>query len=244
VAGLLRSLASRMGYVVWHRPARPRAGSIPDAAYYAPFFSPWLGYGDFGALVDEVTPYTINSPDRLYVLHALARQALANGGEFWECGVYRGGSARMLRRTIESVADPAKRPVLRLFDSFEGMKETDGTRDLHRPGDFADTGADAVRRVVGDPPAVTLHPGWIPETFRGLESARIGFVHVDVDLYRSVLDVCEFVRPRMVPGSFMVFDDYGFPSCPGARQAVDEYFAGRTERPLALSTGQAIVFVP
>src|SRR5262245_9580422 len=233
-----------MGYVVWRKPGAPPAGSIPDAGYYTPLFSPWLGHGDFGALAADVSAYTINAPDRLYVLWTLARQALGNGGEFWECGVYRGGTARLLRRVIEAGAEEAKRPVLRLFDSFAGMKETDGARDLHQPGDFADTGAEAVQRVVGDPPDVMLHAGWIPETFRGLESSRVGFVHIDVDLYQSVLDVCTFVRPRMVPGSFMVFDDYGFPSCPGARQAVDEYFAGRTEAPLVLSTGQAVVFVP
>jgi O-methyltransferase len=31
-------------------------------------------------------------------------------------------------------------------------------------------------------------------------------------------------------------------SCPGARQAVDEYFAARPEVPLVLPTGQAVVF--
>jgi O-methyltransferase len=39
-----------------------------------------------------------------------------------------------------------------------------------------------------------------------------------------------------------VFDDYGLPSCPGARAAVDEYFLGTGMQPLVLATGQAIVF--
>jgi O-methyltransferase len=39
----------------------------------------------------------------------------------------------------------------------------------------------------------------------------------------------------------MVFDDYGFKSCPGARAAVDEYFKERNAMPLVLNTGQAIV---
>ncbi len=40
----------------------------------------------------------------------------------------------------------------------------------------------------------------------------------------------------------MVFDDYGFPTCPGARQAVDEFFEGTKSVPLVIPTGQAIVF--
>jgi O-methyltransferase len=57
-----------------------------------------------------------------------------------------------------------------------------------------------------------------------------------------VLDCCHFIYPRLLAGGFMVFDDYGFPSCFGARQAVDEFFAGRPEVPLVLPTGQAVVF--
>ena len=40
----------------------------------------------------------------------------------------------------------------------------------------------------------------------------------------------------------MIFDDYGFPSCPGARRAVDEFFLDKHEIPLILATGQAVVF--
>jgi O-methyltransferase len=40
----------------------------------------------------------------------------------------------------------------------------------------------------------------------------------------------------------MVFDDYGFPTCPGARVAVDEYFRETAAYPLVLPTGQAVVF--
>jgi O-methyltransferase len=64
---------------------------------------------------------------------------------------------------------------------------------------------------------------------------------VNVDLYRSVRDCIEFLYPRMVPGGFLVFDDYGFPSCPGARRAVDEAFAKRPEVPICLPTGQCLV---
>lgn len=129
----------------------------------------------------------------------------------------------------------------RLFDTFEGMPETDAARDLHKAGDFCDTSLEAVQsRLRGD--FVHFHKGLIPATFSGLESARVAFAHVDVDIYSAILACCEFIFPRLCVGGFMIFDDYGFPSCPGARSAVDEFFLRRTAIPLVLPTGQALVF--
>lgn len=70
---------------------------------------------------------------------------------------------------------------------------------------------------------------------------RIAFAHIDLDIYQSILDSCRFIYPRLSPGGVIVFDDYGFMSCPGAREAVDRFFADKLEIPLVLPTGQAIV---
>ena len=67
------------------------------------------------------------------------------------------------------------------------------------------------------------------------------FVHVDADIYRSVCDCCAFFYPRLVQGGMMLFDDYGFATCPGVRKAVDEFFADKSHKPLYLPTGQALV---
>ena len=130
---------------------------------------------------------------------------------------------------------------LHLFDTFDGMPETDAGRDLHKRGDFADTSLQSVQARIPES-SVTFHKGLIPATFAELGDASIAFAHVDVDIYAAVREGCEFIYPRVRPGGFMVFDDYGFPSCPGARMAVDEYFAARIAFPLVLPTGQAIVF--
>ena len=121
------------------------------------------------------------------------------------------------------------------------MPATDMSRDLHVAGHFADTSVEAVRRLVGDAPWIDFRQGFIPDTCAGLEGSAIRFAHVDLDIYQSILAACEFVYPRLVPGGLMVFDDYGFWSCPGAREAVDEFFSARPEAPFALPTGQALV---
>ncbi|HTY73692.1 MAG TPA: TylF/MycF/NovP-related O-methyltransferase [Actinomycetes bacterium] len=179
---------------------------------------------------------TLVTPQAAYVLEALARQALHLHGDFAEVGVYQGGTARLLA----DVAQPAGR-ALHLFDTFAGMPLVDAARDLHREGDFADTSLAAVEALLSDRPCAQVHPGVFPGTAAGLEDRRFALVHVDVDIYPSVRDACEFFHPRLVPGGFLVVDDYGWTSCPGARAAVDEYFAGRPECPVYLPTGQALV---
>jgi O-methyltransferase len=228
----------------------PVDSTIPDAPFYAPpwsegvatVFNPWFGYGDFRLLRELARPYTIVHPQSLYILFAFAANALTLKGEVWECGVYKGGTARMLAKLIQQKGKAGT--ILRLFDTFEGMPETDKTIDLHKQFDFADTSIEQVRSALlplGDISFVSLHKGWIPQTFVGREASVITFCHVDVDIYRSVRDCCEFVYPRLAAGGVMVFDDYGLPTCPGARKAVDEFFREKPESPVVLQTGQAVV---
>jgi O-methyltransferase len=87
-----------------------------------------------------------------------------------------------------------------------------------------------------------LRPGLIAETFRGLELKRICFVHIDLDIYKSIFDALDFAWPRLADGGGIVFYDYGFASCPGARNSVDKYSAGTTTQPWPLASGQAVVF--
>jgi O-methyltransferase len=217
---------------------RPNA-SIPDREFYAPLFSPWRGYGEFSGYLELAKPYSLVTPDRLYILYSLAQSAIHLRGDFWECGVYRGGTARMMAEFLARNARSGKK--LHLFDTFEGMPGTDPQYDLHKKGDLSDTSLAAVKNAVGNHDFVEYWPGWIPETFRGKQDARIALAHVDVDIYKAIRDCCEFIYPRLEPGGAMIFDDYGFPSCPGARKAVDEFFADKPETPIVLPTGQALV---
>jgi O-methyltransferase len=212
--------------------------NIADAELYRPLFSPWFSK-EFEHYYDRAARRSLVSRDRCYVLYSLGMQAAHVRGDFWECGVYKGGTAALLAALLQDVA-PEKR--LHLFDTFEGMPETDAQKDLHKQGDFADTSLSAVKAYVGRDEAVVFHPGFIPSTFPDLKEEAIAFAHIDVDIHKSIMDCLEFIWPRLSSGGVIVFDDYGFPTCPGARQAVDTFFAAKHEVPLCLGTGQAIVF--
>jgi O-methyltransferase len=212
---------------------------VPDAHLYNPRFQPWLGLPEFRLAYDEISDRTLINPESAWVLYSLARQAFAVSGDFLEAGVYRGGTARLLREIIDKSGE---RRILHLLDTFAGMPKTDPAHDIHREKDFSDTTVDAVASFVGKEKWILYRKGYIPDSFKGMEGNRFAFAHIDVDVYKSVLDCCEFIYPRMVCGGVLVFDDYGFPSCPGARAAVDDYFLDKREIPLVLHSGQAIVF--
>jgi len=213
--------------------------AVPDAHLDRPLFSLWLGHGDFAKYHAVAAPRTHVSADRCYVLYATLAQAGHVPGEVWECGVYKGGTAALLAAYLRD-RHPDK--TLRLFDTFAGMPATDPAKDLHAKGDFADTSVAAVAAYVGAVRACDVHPGLIPQSFAGLEASRIAFAHVDLDIYSAVRDCLAFVWPRVSFGGVVVLDDYGFPTCPGARAAVDEFFAHELCKPLCLPTGQALVF--
>ena len=239
---VIKRLANYLGYDILRLPAHdPDFEDLPDNTYYRPLFSPWLGYGAFTGFYETARARSVVSADRCWVLYCLAVQSIAVRGDFWEWGVYKGGTAAMVAEILEKKSTGGTK-YLHLFDTFEGMPSTDPERDFHLEGDFADTSIESVKAMVGHASLVKYHQGLIPKSFEGLEDRPIAFAHIDVDIYRSILDCCAFIYPRLSVGGFMVFDDYGFPTCPGARQAVDEFFEGTKSVPLVIPTGQAVVF--
>ena len=199
------------------------------------FMGQWID-PDFQRCYNAVKDQTTMSIERLWTIYLMAMQCRHVPGVFYECGVFKGGSAKLLAMVLESSVKS-----LHLFDTFAGMPETDPDRDTHNPGDFADTSVELVRKFVGHEGCVDIRPGRIPDTFVGLEGTPIAFAHIDVDIYQSMKDSIEFIYPRLAKGGVIVFDDYGQPSCPGAREAIDDYFASQNSVPLPIGL-QAVVF--
>jgi O-methyltransferase len=235
---LIRDVFKRFGLELRYVPV-PKT-DIPDREYYAPLFSPWLQPDERKKLrADDLQ--AVASVDRKYLLWQLATQsARALEGDAAELGVYRGGTAYVLARALR---EAGTRKKLHLFDSFSGMPETSKDHDIHQEGDFSDAPLEQVKQYLSDyAQDVAFHPGFVPATFAGLEGSAFCFVHIDLDLHDAIRDATAFVYPRMPRGGVIVYDDYGFPTCPGARKAVDDYFADKAEMPLVLSTGQCVVF--
>lgn len=192
----------------------------------------------FSDLRDQVRRFTLLSEDRLGILYQLACQARNVPGDAVEIGVYKGGTALLMANALKSSAQQ-----IHLFDTFCGMPVAESGVDLHRAGDFSDTTAESVSNLLQDFNNIHLYPGLFPDSLPpGWDEHRFSLVHIDVDIFSSTLACCQFFYPRLSPGGVMIMDDYGFPSCPGVRKAVDEYFNNYDQRPLYLPTGQALIY--
>ena len=157
-------------------------------------------------------------------------------GHLAECGVYRGGTAYIL---ADLARDLHRR--LALFDTFTGMPETDPILDMHRKGDFSSTSLQDVKQYLSGFDNIDFFAGYIPGTLEAVRDQRFCFVHIDLDIYKSIWESTSFFYDRMDNGAVMLYDDYGYPSCPGARAAVDHFFENKPEVPLVLKTGQCVV---
>ncbi len=191
---------------------------------------------EFSKISSEISSHTLVDAGRQYILFQFLKQTRNLNGDVAELGVYRGGTAKLIAKTSFPT-------TTHLFDTFTGLPEI-GAKDsavYQFKGRFAEP-ENKVRQYLSDCPNVKIYPGLFPETTSSVENVKFRFAHIDADLYQSVLDACSFFYPRLVPGGIMIFDDYGYTSCPGCKIAIDEFFAGKSEQPIYLEdTGQCVV---
>ena len=129
-----------------------------------------------------------------------------------EFGVYRGG-------TMLDMATMQAWRVFYGFDTFEGLPaEAWQAGEIHGVGDMRDTDLNEV--LSGMPQNVTLVPGLFPESAEHYD-LPVAFAHVDFDFEISTADAIEWLKPRLVDGAVVVFDDYDWPHCPGVRRAIE-----------------------
>lgn len=171
-----------------------------------------------------------------YNLWMLARAVGHLPGAIAEVGVFRGGSAMLL------AAAKGTAP-LHLFDTFEGMPETDPRHDgVFTAGMFGDTGLDAVRARLAPWSNVEFHPGFFPDSASDMDpSLQFKLTNIDVDIRSATLACLEFFYPRTVQGGFLVVHDYNDCGVPGAKAAVDEFMRGKREVVLELWDTQALI---
>lgn len=176
---------------------------------------------------------TLLDYQRLAMLLAALRHTSNLEGDVIEFGAFRGGSAGVMIQNLK----PDK--ILHVCDSFEGMPDVSIEDNFHQKGDFSGTSFDKVRNgltALGS--NFEMHRGFFDQTIPQLESRKsfkISFAHIDVDLYDSIVDCLSFCYPRMAKGGIIVFDDYGAPTCLGAKKAVDEFFEDKVETVVSLS---------
>jgi hypothetical protein len=185
--------------------------------------------------------------NRLYTLYQavrnVARQFPSGELTFLEAGVYQGGSTYFLARAAQRYA--GDRVSLLAVDTFEGHSEEDlptGQEGAHTLDKFKETSVEEVREYLSPFQFVEVVQGRIQEVAPRLEG-DVHLIHLDVDIYAPTRFGLEFASERLRAGGMAIVDDYGFTTCPGVKQAVDEVIEGHAETFVlhTLDSGQALV---
>lgn len=149
-------------------------------------------------------------------------------GHIVEYGSYRGGSAIFMAYVAQKLYPGMKVYAL---DSFEGMPPTDKNVDAHNAGDFSDTDVEKLQARVDELKLdnMVLVKGFFENTNDGVmaQAGQISLAHIDCDIAPAVKYSYEGVRPFMVDGGYIVFDDATVSSCIGATEVVEDLLIRR-----------------
>ncbi len=199
----------------WTHPRSPdirHSRSTPAATY-----APWLSDAGFMGAYQRIRKFTLVDIYRCYELWELARQSNRVDGAILEVGVWRGGTGCLL-----ALAAPEK--TVYLADTFAGVVNVGPNDTKYRGGEHADTSEQVVRKLLSSTGAgnAQLLKGIFPAQTAASIVGPVALLHVDVDVYQSARETVEWALPRLLPGSTIVFDDYGFYGCEGITRYVHE----------------------
>ena len=201
----------------------------------------------------EATPYdletisisskfSMQSQERIWSIIQSTKYIVDNDikGSFVECGVYKGGTAIAIARTLASMG--VKDRQIWLFDTYQGMTNpTDfdshsGSQTLAADlllatpiGDGENIWASASLKSVQEAVRSVEYPfslfefvvGDVLETLIRNIPSEIAYLRLDTDWYESTKFELQRLYPRVVDQGVITIDDYGHWN--GAKKAVDEY---------------------
>jgi hypothetical protein len=244
---IIRAVLKRLGIDAF--PLRKGYHYVPD--YYgtaAPKMIDIRSLPEFSTLAQTVIEQkrTLLYYDRLYTIYQALKRVVQLPGiadsNMAEVGVYKGGGSYFIASTLAALGCDSI--ILNCFDTFEGHVAQDVRSEdpLQRVSAFNDTSFDSVKSYLSQFPNIRMFKGRIQDTSRELSAMKFSFVHLDMDLYEPTVHALEFFDERLLPGCVFVVDDYGFLTCPGVKQAVDEFMDGNARYfGLHLLTGQYIL---
>jgi O-methyltransferase len=193
-----------------------------EMAYPISTYAPWQADQDFRRVYDQVRKNTLVDVWRLYELWAIVGELADVPGAILEVGVWRGGSGALMaaRAAALGIEDQVY-----LCDTWEGVVKSGAVDTYYRDGKHDDTSLGIVEKLLADMrlDRVECLQGIFPDdTGDKVADQAFRLCHIDVDVYQSAKDVLDWVWPRLSPQGMVVFDDYGFPACPGITRFVDE----------------------
>ena len=179
---------------------------------------------------------------RLHVLCWCARNALRLDGDFVECGVYRGFMTAVTARCLAFGTRPKR---WYLYDTFEGIPRDQLNDGQDNPEAYQAPGLHAsVLHRFAAYPNIEVHRGRVPEVLAASAPPRIALLHLDMNSAAAEVGALEVLYDRLVPGAYVLLDDYGWYWYRAQKIAEDAFFKRRNVNVLELPTGQGLIIKP
>lgn len=221
-------LARQAGYSVAKGAALPlvrheamRSGAH-EMAYPIATYAPWRADREFQGVYRAIRHNTLVDVWRCHELWSVLGELRDVPGAVLEVGVWRGGTGALLAARANRLGLDE---TIYLCDTWQGVAKTGDVDIYYRDGKHDDASPEIVAKLITGMGLsnVELLEGVFPEdTADRISDATFRLCHCDVDVYESAKGVVEWVWPRLASGGVVVFDDYGFPACPGVTKLVDE----------------------
>lgn len=173
---------------------------------------------------------------RLDNIERCAEQVFADhiDGDFLEAGICQGGAAIFMRALQVAYGQHVRR--VWLADSFQGVPPPTAAPDVMAGLDLSEARQPwlaSERGVVEEhfrrydllDTQVKFLAGFFADSLPNAPIGPLAILRIDADLYSSTREVLVHLYDRVVPGGFVIVDDYG--ALAPCRQAVDEFRAER-----------------
>ncbi len=137
-----------------------------------------------------------------------------------------------------------------LLDTFAAIPEDQFLDEEIRRGSresYADYAVDCYEQAVEnfrDFPNAIIIRGAVPDTLEQVEAERVCFLHIDMNIVVPEILAARFFWDKLVPGAFMLLDDYGWLGHALQKDAFDEFASERGVEILTLPTGQGLIMKP
>lgn len=218
----------------WRWLALRRAGRflLPSYRFQYPYML-WWNDAAFNNFLKKFGMEDGMNADRRWALNQLTRLAVGVPGGTAECGVFNGSSSWLISKALGRDHF--------MFDSFEGMSAPGAEDHPDARQNEQACPLEVAQSNLADCPKAVFFKGWIPSRFSEVADRRFCFVHIDVQQAQPTRDSLQFFYPRMEHRGIIIFDDYGFANCPGAKKVIDEFMADKREPIIELPSGNAFL---
>ncbi len=189
---------------------------------------------------------------RVHVALWAAATASKLRGDFVECGVNKGFVSSAIMNYLDWNSLEKK---FYLLDTFQGLDERYVSEEEKAAGylesnrkslatGYYMTGVEQAKKNFSEWKNAIVIQGTIPDSLTFVESPAIAYLHLDLNCSPPEVAALECLWDRLVPGAFVLHDDYSQMAYKISKDGMDRFAAKKNLQFVSLPTGQGLLIKP